>query len=139
MKHEFVLQGLHCANCAAKIEAKLEKRYGDVRFSFATLELEIRTDKAGYEKLLIGMMKCADDGDEVTFSVKDRDLVTDKWFDSAIKKAKKKLTKSPVFGDFSGGILISGKGSDKNFTLEVELAGVREEYEPQIAKLIFGE
>lgn len=100
---------------------------------------EIRTDKAGYEKLLIGMMKCADDGDEVTFSVKDRDLVTDKWFDSAIKKAKKKLTKSPVFGDFSGGILISGKGSDKNFTLEVELAGVREEYEPQIAKLIFGE
>ena len=39
MKHEFILEGLHCANCAAKIEAKLEKRYGDVRFSFATLDL----------------------------------------------------------------------------------------------------
>lgn len=45
MKHEFILEGLHCANCAAKIEAKLEKRYGDVRFSFATLELEIHTDE----------------------------------------------------------------------------------------------
>lgn len=46
MKHEFVLEGLHCANCAAKIEAALEKRYGEVRFSFATLELEIITDEA---------------------------------------------------------------------------------------------
>ena len=45
MKHEFILEGLHCANCAAKIEAKLEKTYGDVRFSFATLELDIHTDK----------------------------------------------------------------------------------------------
>ena len=45
MKHEFILEGLHCANCAAKIEAKLEKRYGDVRFSFATLDLEIHTDE----------------------------------------------------------------------------------------------
>ncbi len=100
---------------------------------------EIRADKAGYENLLIGMMGCADDGDEVTFSSNDRDLVTEEWFESAMKKAGKKLTKNPSFGDFSGGILISGKGSDKNFTLEVELSGVREEYEPQIAKLIFGE
>ena len=45
MKHEYILEGLHCANCAAKIEAKLEKTYGDVQFSFATLELEIHTDK----------------------------------------------------------------------------------------------
>ncbi len=47
MKHEFILEGLHCANCAAKIEAKLNKdpAYEEVKFSFATLELEIHTDK----------------------------------------------------------------------------------------------
>ena len=45
MKHEFILEGLHCANCAAKIEAKLNKTYDEVLFSFATLELEIHTDK----------------------------------------------------------------------------------------------
>ncbi|MBQ3264668.1 MAG: cadmium-translocating P-type ATPase [Ruminococcus sp.] len=47
MKHEFILEGLHCANCAAKIEAKLNKvpAYQEVLFSFATLELEIHTEK----------------------------------------------------------------------------------------------
>ena len=99
----------------------------------------VRADKKGYEAMLIGMLKCADDGDEITFSVKDKDLATDKWFSDACKKAGKKLVKNPVFGDFSGGILIAGKVSDKNFTLEVELASVREENEPQIAKLLFGE
>ena len=46
MKHEFVLEGLHCANCAAKIENKLNKTEGfdEVRFSFATLELDIESD-----------------------------------------------------------------------------------------------
>jgi len=99
----------------------------------------VRADKKKYEQLLIGMMKCADDGDEITFSVKDKALVTEKWFASATEKAGKKLKKSATFGDFAGGILIAGKVSDKNFTLEVELASVREECEPQIAKLLFGE
>ena len=99
----------------------------------------IHNDKKGYEALLIGMMKCADDGDEITFAEADKEFVTDKWFAEATKQAAKRLKKSASFGDFSGGILITGSGSDKNFTLEVELAGVREEYEPEIAKLLFGE
>lgn len=47
MKHEFILDGLHCANCAAKIETKLSKTDGfsDVNYSFATSELEIVSDK----------------------------------------------------------------------------------------------
>ena len=47
MKHEFILEGLHCANCAAKIEDKLNKEPGfdEVLFSFATLELEIHTEQ----------------------------------------------------------------------------------------------
>ena len=45
MKHEFILEGLNCANCAAKIETKLSKMYDGVSFSFATLELDIVTEK----------------------------------------------------------------------------------------------
>lgn len=62
MKHEFVLEGLHCANCAAKIEAKLEKRYGDVRFSFATLELEIHTDEADIRDEVQQIVDAIEDG-----------------------------------------------------------------------------
>ena len=62
MKHEFVLEGLHCANCAAKIEAKLEKKYGDVRFSFATLELEIHTDEADIRDEVQQIVDAIEDG-----------------------------------------------------------------------------
>lgn len=47
MKHELILEGLNCAHCAAKIEDKLSKTpgYHDVKFAFATKELEITCDK----------------------------------------------------------------------------------------------
>ena len=99
----------------------------------------IRADKDSYEKMLVGMIGRADDGDEITFSEKDKELVTDAWFENVCKKVGKSLRKSAAYGAFSGGILIAGASSDKNFTLEVELGEVREEYEPQIAKLLFGE
>ena len=47
MKHELILEGLNCANCAAKIEKKLADtpEYSDVRFSFATKELSLNCSK----------------------------------------------------------------------------------------------
>lgn len=72
MKHEFILEGLHCANCAAKIEAKLEKRYGDVRFSFATLELEIHTDEADIRDEVQQIVDSIEDG--VTVVPKDEHI-----------------------------------------------------------------
>ena len=62
MKHEYKLEGLHCANCAAKIEAKLEKTYGDVRFSFATLELEIHTEKEDIRDEVQAIVDSIEDG-----------------------------------------------------------------------------
>ena len=72
MKHEFILEGLHCANCAAKIEAKLEKRYGDVRFSFTTLELEIHTDEADIRDEVQQIVDSIEDG--VTVVPKDEHI-----------------------------------------------------------------
>ena len=72
MEHEFILEGLHCANCAAKIEAKLEKRYGDVRFSFTTLELEIHTDEADIRDEVQQIVDSIEDG--VTVVPKDEHI-----------------------------------------------------------------
>ena len=72
MKHEFILEGLHCANCAAKIEAKLEKCYGDVRFSFTTLELEIHTDEADIRDEVQQIVDSIEDG--VTVVPKDEHI-----------------------------------------------------------------
>lgn len=68
MKHEFILEGLHCANCAAKIEAKLNKvpEYDEVRFSFATLELEIHTEKPDIRDEVQKLVDSVEDGVTVT-------------------------------------------------------------------------
>ncbi len=137
-RDEIIRRKITVANLEVK-KTLLAAKQELLKKAFDEASEAIRSDKKGYEALLIGMMKCAGDGDEITFSARDKSLVSDEWFLSACKKAGKKLIKNKTFGDFSGGILIAGQGSDKNFTLEVELAGVREEYEPQIAKLLFGE
>ena len=62
MKHEFVLEGLHCANCAAKIETKLDKTYDEVLFSFATLELEIHSDKEDIRNEVQAIVDSIEDG-----------------------------------------------------------------------------
>lgn len=46
MKHEFILEGLNCANCASKIEEKIihDERFANVSFNFATKKLILDTD-----------------------------------------------------------------------------------------------
>ncbi len=106
--------------------------------SFADAAALIRADKR-YPDMLEGMLKNANDGDVVTFSERDKDLVSSGWFETAAQKIGKKITMNTVFGSFLGGIVLSSGGSDKNLTLEVELAGVRDGYEPEIAAMLFGE
>lgn len=64
MKHEFILEGLHCANCAAKIENKLNNvpHYYEVLFSFATLELEIHTVKESIREEVQEIVDSVEDG-----------------------------------------------------------------------------
>ena len=64
MKHEFVLEGLHCANCAAKIEAKLNKvsEFDEVLFSFATLDLDIITDEKDIRSKVQQIVDSIEDG-----------------------------------------------------------------------------
>lgn len=45
-RHLYRLEGLHCANCAAKIEGSLQKRPGvrEARIDLATARLTVESD-----------------------------------------------------------------------------------------------
>lgn len=101
--------------------------------------VEIKKDKVGYLGLISRMLKFAEDGEVVTIAESDKEVVTKEWVIATVGSYGKKVSVNDTYGSFCGGIIISGGGSDKNLTLEVELSTVRDEYEPQIADVLFGE
>lgn len=88
---------------------------------------------------LVGSMiaSAADDGDVVVISENDKNVLTKAFFDKISAKIGKKLTLSDTFGSFRGGVMLLGKGVDKNLTFESELALLRDEVEPEVAKIMF--
>ena len=88
---------------------------------------------------LVGSMiaSAADDGDVVVISENDKSVLTKAVFDKISAKIGKKLTLSDTFGNFKGGVMLLGKGVDKNLTFESELALLRDEVEPEVAKIMF--
>lgn len=103
-----------------------------------TLEKLRNLDKEQYSALIFSMLKNAKDGDVVTVSEREKDIVTKESLADFAKKKGISLTLADKFGDFDGGVIISENGVDNNFTLEVEVALLREQTETKIAKEIFG-
>ncbi len=89
--------------------------------------------------VLVGSMiaSAADDGDVVVISENDKNVLTKAFFDKISAKIGKKLTLSDTFGNFKGGVMLLGKGVDKNLTFKSELALLRDEVEPEVAKIMF--
>lgn len=103
-----------------------------------TLEKLRNLDKEQYSALIFSMLENAKDGDVVTVSEREKDIVTKESLADFAKKKGISLTLADKFGDFDGGVIISENGIDNNFTLEVEVALLREQTETKIAKEIFG-
>ncbi len=103
-----------------------------------TLEKLRNLDKEQYSALIFSMLENAKDGDVVTVSEREKDIVTKESLTDFAKKKGISLTLADKFGDFDGGVIISENGVDNNFTLEVEVALLREQTETKIAKEIFG-
>ncbi len=103
-----------------------------------TLEKLRNLDKEQYSALIFSMLENAKDGDVVTVSEREKDMVTKESLADFAKKKGISLTLADKFGDFDGGVIISENGVDNNFTLEVEVALLREQTETKIAKEIFG-
>lgn len=94
--------------------------------------------KEEYAALVESMIAfAADDGDVVVISENDKNVLTKAVFDKISAKIGKKLTLSDTFGNFRGGVMLLGKGVDKNLTFESELALLRDEVEPEVAKIMF--
>lgn len=94
--------------------------------------------KEEYTALVESMIaSAADDGDVVVISENDKNVLTKAFFDKISAKIGKKLTLSDTFGSFRGGVMLLGKGVDKNLTFESELALLRDEVEPEVAKIMF--
>ena len=102
-----------------------------------TLEKLRNLDKEQYSALIFAMLENAKDGDVVTVSEREKDIVTKESLADFAKKKGISLTLADKFGDFDGGVVISENGVDNNFTLEVEVALLREQTETKIAKEIF--
>lgn len=136
-REEIIRRRMTVGNLEVK-KLLLKKRQDIMTQAFDGALKAIKADVKGYLKLLDGMLANAEDGDTVFLSESDRDLVGEKWLLG--KANEKKLDISfGGYGGFSGGMIIAGKGSDKNLSLDVELKTVREEYEPEIAGILFGD
>lgn len=107
--------------------------------AFAESVEALCADTAGYKKLLECMFSYAEDGDILTVAKCDKDILTKDFAEKLAKKNGIALTLNKQYGEFSGGIILSGKGADKNLTLEVELASLRDEIEPEVAAMLFGD
>lgn len=107
--------------------------------AFAKAIVAIKNDREAYLRLIESMLKEASDGDVVTISESDKKVVTEEFIESVAEKLGKKLTLSKTYGNFTGGVVLTNNGLDKNMTLETELSLVRDLCEPEVAKIIFGE
>lgn len=64
MTQEFILEGLDCANCAAKIEKKIadQSEYSDVSVSFVTKELSLNCEKRIKKEDIQQLVDSVEDG-----------------------------------------------------------------------------
>ena len=99
----------------------------------------IKADKDGYLALIKRMMRFAEDGDVVVIAEADKKLVSKDFIVKQAAEYGKKVTVSDEYGAFCGGLILRSENADKNLTLEEELNGVRRDYEPAIAEVLFGE
>lgn len=97
-------------------------------------ELDVNT----YKELLLGMLKEAQDGDTVTLSKRDKNVLSADDIRAFAEETGISLCVSDDDGDFDGGLILSRDGVDKNLTFEVEIDLLRDIAEADIAKEIFG-
>lgn len=134
-REEIIRRKITVANLEVK-KLVLQAKQELIGVAFTQAVDAIKNDTVSYQKLVERMINMANDGDIVTFSQLDKDLFDEKWLKAHTNK-NVKINKD--YGTFCGGVILEGKGSDKNMTLEVELDSVRNNHEPEIAATLFGE
>ncbi len=126
---------------AAKLEINkilLAKKQEMVSTAYEQSLKLIKQDKKKYAKLLEAMLLSVQEQGKVIFSQADKDIAESFLQDFNVKhSANFKISKQ--FGSFQGGLRVEGKAVDIDMTLEAEIALIREDTEPEVAIMIFGE
>lgn len=122
---------------AKKIVLKSKKDAIDEAFRLAKEKLNSLSSEKYFEVVSNMISTYAEDGDVVIVSAKDKKLITKAKLDKIASAKKIKLTLNKEYGDFEGGVILSGNGMDKNLTFDVELKTLRDEMETEIADMIF--
>lgn len=135
-REEIIRRKITSANLEVKKNI-LAKKQELMSSAFSEAIRLIKSDK-NYSEMIKSMLTYAESGDAIRFSSYDKEIFDEKWLEAYSSETGKKLVFGG-YGDFSGGVIISGVGSDKNLSLEVELKSVREKYEPELADILFGE
>ena len=140
---ELYSQALERSKVVANLDVKKllqGKKKAIIDMAFDEALDAIKADKKTYLALIEGMiLSCCEDGDEVVIAADDEKVITKKLIADLAKKSKKSIKKSDEFGDFKGGVILSGKNYDKNLTLELELSLIKEKIESNIDSILFGE
>ncbi len=141
----------------ARIDVLSEER---VRNRLATAELDARKYKLNAKQKLIsacydnayGKLKAmsnkekeafltrllktyAEKGETVSVCKADKDVVTQKFLDGL----NMNLVLGKTYIDADGGVVLAGKGYEKDLTIKSVLAYIREKTEGQVANALFGE
>ncbi len=119
-----------------KYSLSLKQRLLGECFDEALQKLSKLSDKE-YLAIIAKLLAYAEDGESVVISKNDKKRITADFIKQAAKG--KKITLSKEVGDFSGGIVLTKEGYDKNMTFEVLLSQVREESEADAASVLFKE
>lgn len=122
---------------AKKLLLKAKAELIDEVYALA-LEKVKALDQKTYAALIKGMLENAENGDTVTLSEREKNVVGEKDVSAIAKEKGIELTFNKKCGNFDGGVILSSCGIDKNFTLEVEIALMRDETEEEVAKKLLG-
>ena len=124
---------------ARKTMLAVKQQLIDAAFEEATRKILNMTDHI-YREFIGGFIeKYADDGDRVIIAERDEKRLREDWLDSLCAKTGKRIALSDERHRGKGGIILSGKISDKNLTLETLMASLREKYLSDVAKRLFKE
>ncbi len=138
-REEIIRRRISVANLEVKkLMLAAKKQVLDATFDMAKKSI-LSLPKAEYKAIISGMLDMASDKDVVYICERDASIITANFITTEAKNRGIRLKLSKEYVDIDGGIILSDGAMDKNLSIEVELASLREEMESKIAKDMFQE
>lgn len=137
LREEIIRRRVSVANLEVrKLMLAAKKRVLDRIFAEAADKIA-SLPRQEYLAVIRGMLNAAEDGDEVKICARDAGTVTKEFIEDFAKEKGIRLTLSSSYADIRGGIILCAGGTEKNLSLEVEMAELRERLEPEVAAKLF--